>query len=109
MSELTQKRCIPCEGGTLPLERSDSEKLLLQLPGWELSDDGKKISKQYVYANFAEALAFADKVGVIAEQENHHPDLLISWGKANVTLSTHSIGGLSENDFIVASKIEEIP
>jgi 4a-hydroxytetrahydrobiopterin dehydratase len=106
--DLASKRCIPCEGGTPPLFKPQAEALLKEVSGWSLSPDAKSISKQFKFKNFAEALAFANKIGAIAEAENHHPDLTLSWGKVGVALSTHSIGGLSENDFILAAKIDAV-
>ena len=106
MVGLAQKRCVPCEGGTVPLFRPKAEELLKELSGWELASDAKSISKKYLFKNFSQAIAFANKVAVVADEENHHPDLHIYWGKAIVQLSTHAIGGLSENDFILAAKID---
>lgn len=105
---LSEKRCIPCEGGALPLSHNDSMKLLHELQGWELSSDEKSISKLFTYKDFADAMDFANRIAEIANAENHHPDLHISWGKLQVVLSTHAIGGLSENDFIVAAKIDQL-
>ena len=102
---LTDRRCIPCEAGIIPLFRPAAQVLLKETPGWELSADAKKISRTYKFKNFKEALAFANKVGAIAEEEGHHPDIELGWGRVRVELSTHAIGGLSENDFIVAAKI----
>lgn len=105
---LTDKRCVPCERGTVPLFLPKAQELLKEIPDWQLSGDGKKISRTFKFNNFAEALAFANNVGAIAEDENHHPDMLVAWGKVAIELSTHSIGGLSENDFIVAAKVDHI-
>lgn len=105
---LTDKRCIPCEGGVMPLFRPAAETLLKETPGWELVVDGKKISRKYKFKNFKEALAFVNKVGAIAEEEGHHPDIELGWGRVRIELSTHAIGGLSENDFILAAKIDAI-
>ncbi|MBI4129040.1 MAG: 4a-hydroxytetrahydrobiopterin dehydratase [Parcubacteria group bacterium] len=107
-TQLAQKRCVPCEGGTVPLFRPATEELLQHVTGWLLSTDGKKISKEFKFKNFAEALAFTNKVGEIAESEGHHPDLSLGWGYVRVELTTHAIGGLSENDFILAAKIDKI-
>ncbi|PIR82765.1 4a-hydroxytetrahydrobiopterin dehydratase [Candidatus Kaiserbacteria bacterium CG10_big_fil_rev_8_21_14_0_10_59_10] len=109
MGEMSKKRCVPCEAGALPLFKPQAEELLKKLDGWALSADAKKITKEYRFKDFAEALAFANRVGAIAEEEGHHPDLSISWGKVGIELSTHAIGGLSENDFILAAKIDEAP
>ncbi len=79
-----------------------------QLHGWSLVDDDKTISRSFSFKDFAQALSFVDKVGAIAESEGHHPDIQLGWGKATVSLTTHAIGGLSENDYIVAAKVDEI-
>lgn len=107
--DLAQKKCVACEGGTAPLNAVEAEVLLKQVNGWQLSEDGKSISKQLKCKDFAEALAFANTVGAIAEEEGHHPDITVSWGKVGITLTTHAIGGLSENDFILAAKIDGAP
>lgn len=105
---LTEKHCIPCEGNVAPLTREEFSPLLVEVVGWEVVED-KKIAKQYSFTDFATALAFVNKVGVIAEAEGHHPDVLLhDLNKVTVTLWTHAIGGLSENDFIVAAKINNI-
>ena len=105
---LSQKRCIPCEAGAPPLTRSEAEELLKQTEGWSLSEDTKHISKRFKFKNFVEAVAFVNKITPIAEAEGHHPDLHISWGKVLVELRTHAIKGLSENDFILAAKIDRL-
>ena len=105
---LLAKKCVPCEGSTMPLTIQQAEALMNELQGWTLSPDVKKIHKEMKLKDFAEALAFTNKVGVIAEAEGHHPDIALAWGKVGITLSTHSIGGLSMNDFILASKIDAI-
>ena len=105
---LLAKKCIPCEGGTAPLTIEEVSVLLPQVPDWNVSGDVKHLSKQYAFKDFANAMAFANKIAAIAEAEGHHPDLTVSWGKVGVDLSTHAIGGLSENDFILAAKIEAI-
>lgn len=107
MSELTKKHCVPCEGGVPPLQGEFVARLKEELdPAWEVVEE-KKLRRLYRFPNFVEGLQFVNEVGEIAEKEGHHPDLLLSWGKVEVTLFTHSIGGLSENDFILAAKIEE--
>lgn len=105
---LIDQKCVPCEGGTMPLTIQEAKMLMKDLNGWQLSPGVKKISKEFKFKNFAEALAFTDKVGAIAETEGHHPDIALSWGKVGITLSTHAIGGLSVNDFILAAKIDKI-
>ncbi len=90
----------------MPLFRTKAEELMKEIPEWTLANDAKSISRTFTFKDFAEALAFVNKVGSLAEDEGHHPDIALTWGRVVVTLSTHSIGGLSENDFILASKID---
>ena len=108
MSDLSQKHCVPCEGGALPLMRDESAKLLEQTPGWTISPDGLSLHRRFTFKNFVDAMNFANTITPIAESEGHHPDLAIAWGKVDVPLMTHAIGGLSENDFILAAKINAI-
>jgi 4a-hydroxytetrahydrobiopterin dehydratase len=105
---LTQKKCVACEGFETPLNKAEAEVLMKQLSGWTLSDDTKSISKSITFNDFAGAMAMADKCAAIFEEEGHHPDLLVTWGKLTITTWTHAINGLSENDFIVAAKIDEL-
>lgn len=102
---LTQKKCVPCEGGLTPLSVDQAKTMLQHIPGWELTQEGKAIKRRFIFKNFKSALAFVNKVGEIAESEGHHPDISFGWGYAECVLLTHAIGGLHENDFIVASKI----
>lgn len=106
--DLTQKKCAPCEGGTKPLEPSEIAVYIsyLKTP-WEVDED-KKIEKKFQFKDFRESMQFVNKVAEIAESEGHHPDIKISYNKVKISLSTHAIGGLSVNDFILASKIDEI-
>ena len=106
--DLTEKKCVACEGGMPPLTKEEAEILMRQLEGWSVSEDSKSLEKSYKFRNFAEALAFVNHVGAIAEDEGHHPDIEFGWGRVRVALTTHAIGGLSENDFIVAAKIDKI-
>ena len=107
MRELTQKKCKACEGGVPILKKEEIQNLLPQVKEWEATK--KEIFKNFEFKNFQEALAFINKVGEIAENEGHHPDIFLhSYKKVKISLSTHSINGLSENDFIVASKIDGI-
>lgn len=108
MEDLAQKKCVACEGGVDPLNRIEAEVLLKQLNSWTLSEDAKSLAREFKFKNFAEAMSFANKVAEIAESEGHHPDLTISWGKVGISLTTHAIHGLSENDFIVAAKVDRI-
>jgi len=109
MSDLATKKCVPCEGGTKPLETSAAEAYLTQTPAWRLSmEDPRKLRRDLRFKDFAEAMKFVNNVADVAEAEGHHPDICISWNKVNLELYTHAIGGLSENDFIVAAKIDEL-
>lgn len=105
---LIDKHCIPCEGNVAPLTREQFSPLLAEAAGWEVVED-TKIVKGYRFADFAAALAFVNKVGALAENEGHHPDInLHNFNTVTITLWTHAIGGLSENDFIVAAKINAL-
>lgn len=108
MEDLAQKKCVACEGGVAPLNRTEAEVLITQVNGWTLSDEAKTLSRSFTFPDFIHGLTFVDKVGAIAEEEGHHPDIALSWGKVTVSLTTHAIGGLSENDFILAAKIDRI-
>jgi len=104
---LTEQKCVACEGGVTPFDKEEAEILLRQVPGWEISANAKTITKHYVFGDFKQALAFVNKVGLIAESEGHHPDIhLTDYKNVKVDLSTHAIKGLSQNDFIVAAKID---
>ena len=103
---LTQKRCIPCEVGGPSFNRVEAEALMGQVPEWELDTDAKTISKNFKFKDFARALAFVNNVGALAESEGHHPGIDFGWGRAKISLTTHAIKGLSENDFIMAAKID---
>ncbi|AWM41992.1 Putative pterin-4-alpha-carbinolamine dehydratase [Gemmata obscuriglobus] len=108
-AELTAKKCTACEGGTPPLAADQVAAHLAAVPGWALSDDGKLIRRKYKFTDFASAMAFLNRVADLAEAEDHHPDLhLTGYRHAAVELSTHAIGGLSANDFIVAAKIDAL-
>jgi 4a-hydroxytetrahydrobiopterin dehydratase len=107
MSDLAQKKCKPCEGGIPPLLGEALERYLGEVKGWEVHD-GKRIRKEFTFPDFKTALAFVNGVGEIAESEDHHPDLALSWGKVGVELWTHAVDGLTENDFIVAAKIDRL-
>lgn len=104
---LLQKHCVPCEGGTSPLAAEDAQKFLLEVPEWKIVEE-KKIARTFKCMNFVEAMKFVNKVAELAEAENHHPDIAIHYNKVTLTLWTHAIGGLSENDFIVAAKVDRL-
>jgi 4a-hydroxytetrahydrobiopterin dehydratase len=105
--DLLKKKCRPCEAGGLPLSAPDVERMAGGLSGWEI-EENKKIRKEFRFKNFIEAMAFVNKLAAIAESEQHHPALFISYNKVKVTLTTHAVGGLSENDFIMAAKIDSV-
>lgn len=103
---LADKKCVPCRGGVPPLEPARVQDLLTQLGrGWALNQAGH-LERLYTFKDFAEALAFVNKVGAVAEEEGHHPDLLLTWGKCKVELWTHKISGLTESDFYMAAKAD---
>lgn len=106
MSDLVQKKCVPCEGGMPALSLEEAQTLLVQIPGWTLANDATRITREFRFKDFAQAMIFVNRVGDIAEREGHHPDLRVSWGKVGVELSTHAVKGLSVNDFILAAKID---
>jgi 4a-hydroxytetrahydrobiopterin dehydratase len=109
MSELSKKKCKPCEGGVPPLTLEASQELLKQLkPEWMLIDGGRMLATTYTFRDFVETINFVNKIASVAEEEQHHPDLTVSYNNLGVELMTHAIGGLSENDFILAAKIDEI-
>lgn len=108
-SNTKQERCQPCEGGAKPLTPDEYEAFLRrELPDWAIRDQ-RVLEKEYKFKNFKEALAFLNQVAALAEEEGHHPDMqLFEWNKVKVSLTTHAIGGLSKNDFIVASKVNAL-
>ncbi len=107
---LTSRRCAPCEGGIPPLGAEQVRDYLRQLPGWTLADNGTRIRRSWRVKDFATALDFFNRVGKLAEDEDHHPDLhLANYRDVTIELSTHAIGGVSENDIILAAKINELP
>ena len=107
MTDLAQKVCVACEGGMPPLVAEEITRLKSQIPNWTVSDDQKSITREFKFKNWKQAIEFTNTVSDIAEAEGHHPDLFITWGKVRIVLTTHAIGGLSENDFIVAAKIDK--
>ncbi len=107
--KLAKRKCKPCEGGVDPLTKEAAEELLKQLkPEWMLIDGGRMLATTYTFRDFVETINFVNKIAAVAEEEQHHPDLTISYNNLGVELMTHAIGGLSENDFILAAKIDEI-
>lgn len=107
MTELASKSCTPCRGGTPPMSEDEARRYLDRAPDWDLLE-GTRIERTFKFKNFKESLGFVDQVGAIAEEEGHHPDIAFGWGYARVSLQTHKIKGLHENDFIMAAKINEL-
>lgn len=105
---LADRRCIPCEGGTPPLERAAAEHLRSAVPDWEFDEAGQAIRRTFRFKDFREAMAFVNAVADLAEEQDHHPNIAIRYSRVTFTLSTHAIGGLSENDFILAAKIDRL-
>jgi 4a-hydroxytetrahydrobiopterin dehydratase len=103
---LSEKRCVPCRGGVPALQGEELERLKQQLPEWQVAD-GHHLFRSFAFPDFLTALDFVNKAGAIAEAEGHHPDLFLSWGKVEVKTWTHKIDGLTESDFILASKIQD--
>jgi 4a-hydroxytetrahydrobiopterin dehydratase len=102
---LADKTCVPCKGGVPPLDAAAIEVFLPQLDGWQVVD-GRKLTKRYRFSDFASALAFVNRIGAIAEEQGHHPDIALAWGKVGVEIWTHKINGLTESDFIFAAKCD---
>lgn len=103
---LADKQCIPCKGGVPPMPRAQAEELLGELDdGWKLNEDGH-LERKFAFGNFVMAMEFANRIGEIAEAENHHPDLHIGWGRCTVEIWTHKISGLTESDFYFAAKAD---
>jgi len=109
MSELKKKKCVPCEGGLSAMTRAEFSKYLDEVSGWDVIDNDTKLVREFTFEDFKAALNFVNLIGEIAEDEGHHPNMNIhSWNKVRVTVYTHAIGGLSENDFILAAKIDPL-
>ena len=104
---LSKKECVPCKGGVPPLKGQELEKLRELVDEWDVVEE-HHITKTYKFPNFVKALAFVNRVGDIAEAQGHHPDIFLTWGKVRITMCTHKIDGLTESDFILAAKIDEI-
>ena len=107
MSELASKTCVPCKGGTPPLQGEQLDALRRELPGWEVVE-GHHLRKVFRFKNFREALGFVNEVGELAEEQGHHPDISFGWGRVEVTVWTHKIDGLTESDFIFAAKVDAL-
>jgi 4a-hydroxytetrahydrobiopterin dehydratase len=111
MSDLTKKKCVPCEGGVIPFDISEIHKYQKKVDGWNIIKNENEIyflEKEFSFKTFLESQNFVNEVGKISEGEGHHPDIKFGWGYAKIEITTHAIKGLSENDFILAAKIDQI-
>ena len=108
MSDLASKTCVPCRGGVPPLKGAELHSFSHQLPNWNVIDE-HHIMRKFTFPDFQQALDFVNRVGAVAEEQGHHPDILLTWGKVEITLWTHAVNGLTESDFIMAAKIDRIP
>ncbi len=111
MNDLLNKKCVPCEGGVRPFDTSEIHKYQKKVDGWEIIKNDKKVyllEKKFEFKNFLESQKFVNEVGRVSEAEGHHPDITFGWGYAKINITTHAIEGLSENDFILAAKIDKI-
>jgi 4a-hydroxytetrahydrobiopterin dehydratase len=108
MTNLADKRCQPCQGGVPPLSSDDISRLLVDLNDWTTIEN-HHLTKTYKFPNFALALGFVNRIGELADEQGHHPDLYLAWGKVRVDIWTHKIDGLTESDFVLAAKIDRLP
>jgi 4a-hydroxytetrahydrobiopterin dehydratase len=106
-SDLASKSCVPCRGGVPPLSMDVASRLMEQLDGWSFEQG--HLAKSYHFPNFATALEFVNRIGAISEEQSHHPDVYMTWGKVSLEIWTHKIDGLTESDFILAAKFDEVP
>ena len=107
MADLASRECVPCRGGVPPLKGDDLTKLSMQLNDWDVVDE-HHLRKVLKFSNFREAHDFVNKVGELSEEQGHHPDICFGWGRAEITIWTHKIDGLTESDFILAAKIDQL-
>jgi len=107
MSELASKTCVPCRGGTPPLKDEALHSLSHQLPNWNVVNQ-HHLTRAFTFPDFQQALDFVNRVGAVAEEQGHHPDIVLKWGKVEITLWTHKVDGLTESDFIMAAKIDSL-
>lgn len=107
MSELASKTCVPCRGGVPPLKGQELAHLQKEVPGWSVIQE-HHLTRTFKFPDFRRALEFVNRVGELAEQQGHHPDIFLAWGKAEITTWTHKIDGLTESDFILAAKIDRL-
>lgn len=106
--ELTEKHCVPCEGGVDPIERDEAERLLAELPGWSLNEDATLIRRRFEFKGFYRTISFINAMAWVVNQEDHHPDFSAGYNYCDVGFTTHAIDGLSENDFICAAKVSAL-
>jgi 4a-hydroxytetrahydrobiopterin dehydratase len=104
---LSEKTCVPCRGGVPPLGEQEIRPLAAQVDGWSVVEN-HHIEKEFTFRDFKEALDFVNRVGAIAEEQGHHPDIHLAWGKVGLSIWTHKIDGLTESDFILAAKVDTI-
>ena len=109
MSDLAARRCKPCEGGMAPLAPAQAQELLRQLSGWTLAADAKTLRREFVFKDFYRTMSFVNALAHVANIEDHHPDLEVGYNYCHVSYTTHAVGGLSENDFVCAAKIDRVP
>lgn len=107
MSDLASKTCVPCRGGVPPLKSSQLAALAAQVPQWQIVNE-HHLTRNFAFPDFRQALDFVNRVGAIAEEQGHHPNILLTWGRAEITIWTHKIDGLTESDFILAAKIDKM-
>ncbi|MCK6483922.1 MAG: 4a-hydroxytetrahydrobiopterin dehydratase [Phycisphaerae bacterium] len=106
-SDLSTKSCVPCRGGAPPLKGGELKKLLAQVAGWSVIEE-HHLTKNYAFPDFVSALGFVNRIGALAEEQGHHPDIHLAWGKVRVDIWTHKIDGLTESDFVLAAKIDKL-
>ena len=107
-TSLSARRCQPCQAGTPPLARDRAQELMRQLSGWELNEPATEISRTFRFKNYYETMAFVNAVAWVSHREDHHPDVTVGYKQCRVEYMTHAIGGLSENDFICAAKLDKL-
>jgi len=107
MTDLAERQCVPCRGGVPAMKGAEVEKLAAQVPGWQVENE-HHLSRNYQFSNFRETLDFVNRIGELAEAQGHHPDICFGWGKAEVSIWTHQIDGLTESDFVLAAKINKL-
>lgn len=106
--ELAGKTCVPCRGGVPPMTQPNAEEMLAAVPDWKLEQNATRLTRRFEFEDFRKAMEFVNRVADVAEEEQHHPDIAIHWNKVDLVLWTHKIGGLHENDFILAAKVDQL-